>query len=285
MKASRLITVGLCALFVAFVMHCGGDDATCSKDGDPCSQGSVKGVCFSGSCTLNACVTDRNGTLSKRASGEINSDDGCQICDPSSDRAGWSKVSCPTVPSACRKANARCDATSLGGACRGEECCVYEPTWDGNGTAPECTYGAIKGTCDTQGRCTGVCKKNEDCVTGQPCRKFSCDVASESCSSTPDTGSVCDYVATGDGVCVAGVCQKQCTENGDCGPDGSCGPTGYCVAGRPNGSACTSNSQCNSANCECADSSCQSRVCAPPSTYSGARMSDADQGWRFAIGL
>jgi hypothetical protein len=283
MSVRRILGLGLAALAIMLLVRCGDDPQPCAINGAVCTQGDVKGVCFDGACAVDACVIDRNGTLSKHASGAINPQDGCQVCDPAASRTGWSGIGCPGVESACREKTAQCDANALGGACKGEECCVYKPTWDGQGTAPPCTYGAISGTCDAEGRCTGVCKKDADCATAESCRVFSCDTTTESCSSKPANSGPCDYVGSDDGQCVAGNCQKACSQDNECGADGSCGESGFCVAGRADGVACTADAQCRSGNCACINTACDSRVCAPAGSYGGARVRGADRGWRFAL--
>ncbi len=242
--------------------RCSSDDESCTSDGVPCQNGGRAGVCFGGSCGTQVCVI--NGK--SYAAGLLNPKSGCEICSPSHSRISWSPVTCRVSSDDCKAPRGSCDSSALGGACRGEECCVYAPAWDGQGTPPECTHGSAKGTCDAEGRCTGICTKNADCGAS-PCVDWTCDTTTGACLDAPRTGS-CDFSGVGDGVCVAGSCLKRCQSPADC-DGGPCDSNGYCLPRKANGASCESDGECASQQCECVDSPCSIRVCAADNCVCG----------------
>lgn len=257
--------LGLLALILA-TARCGTTETeTCVNTGDLCKQGGKAGVCFGKVCQTDTCVIKQGSHLA----GAVNPKNGCEVCNPSKSRSEWTTFVCPLGQDDCLSPNGECQATALGGACRGPECCVYQPAWNGQGTAPECTYGTAKGTCDAAGRCTGVCTQDTDCAGGKPCVSATCETATGTCITTPQAdGSTCPFTTADDGKCVAGKCVKQCTSQSDCGT-GQCGSDGYCVARKANGETCLGDTECQSSHCECVDSPCSIRVCAAQNCICG----------------
>lgn len=157
--------------------------------------------------------------------------------------------------------NSNCDN---GTYCDGEEICDPENAGaDVNG----CIDPIAEIDCNDSINCTtDSCDENNDtcsnvpddnfCDDSNPCTTDICSNSEDCTSSNVADGTACAYSASKSnspgGICISGVCEKECTQNSDCN-DGfsctsdTCDPTyGYCVY-TPVNSACDDSNVCNGA--------------------------------------
>jgi len=217
-------------------------------DGEFCAGGSGNGVCLAGECVATHCSI--NGQV--YASGQYNTANGCEFCDPAQSLTTWSLATCSTNGGGeCRQPNGTCDPTAASG-CQGQACCLYQPIWDGNGTAPSC---GAQGSCNTQGVCVG-CILPTDCDDGNDCTAEACN--GNECSNAPQSGGACSTTGTvTDGTCTVGTCKladgQTCELGAECASN-NCESDVCCVSGSD---CCTLEADCGGHwACESASSAC-----------------------------
>jgi hypothetical protein len=140
------------------------------------------------------------------------------------------------VCTALKPSGAACQATSqcaYGLGCAGATCKplpkLGEPCPDGV-CRDAGNYCNAAGTCAQIGLAGDACTSNDDCSPFYPC-----DTTTMTCTQGPQTGEAC---AMG----------QRCFDADTFCDTSAAAPT--CVTRRPDGGTCTSNSQCESHNCD-----------------------------------
>jgi hypothetical protein len=174
----------------------------------------------------------------------------------------------------CSKGNCECaDAACSSKVCSAVDCdCKYNANGDGTCNSgflndgvddPDDTCGAQ--TCCGDNNCGGtsnlcniadgaLCNTNQDCESNQcECTNATCTTSAKRCSPVD---CICKFNVTGDGSCDGDVTTTTDPED--------CVSTDNCVAGsckHPNNRPCTTDSDCISNFCECADAGCTYKEC------------------------
>jgi len=268
---------------------CAGTGVAEIYDG-ACIQGACVYTPTSVSCTscpdslacLSGCMIDTNGdgVPERIAGGTFAVGDGCLVCAQAQSLSKWSAVACAQVIpiNVCRTLAGQCVSTELGGACSGQSCCVFGPSWPPGDTAaqPQCPLGVedVGGDGVALGEVwSGVCTHDGNCAG---CTLDSqCDDANE-CSADFCVGGVCTH----DLVTKIGT---ACTTTGSLvADDGKCVSVGNAVVCRPKlGAACNAlagGSDCASGHCVdgvCCESACDG-ICAQCGSDGKCSVAPAD---------
>lgn len=160
-------------------------------------------------------------------------------------------------------------------ACDGTcEACTSALTGKATGSCKPIAAGADpQGECSDYGASTcgqnGLCNGSAACqlyATGTVCQAASCASATsrniaDTCNGTGTcTDAGVQNCATGY-ACVSGVCQTSCTDDSACASAYYCDTISkQCVADKPQGQACSSNSACQG-NANCVDGVCCDSAC------------------------
>ncbi|MEE8408149.1 MAG: hypothetical protein V3T05_00960 [Myxococcota bacterium] len=265
---------------------CAGDDScyagvclldngqTCSSD-SACGNGNCE--CDGANCSTRecsavdcTCTYNTNGTTST-CDGPLNNglDDPQDCVGVNGCYAGVCLLdngqSC-TGDSACGSGNCEC----VNSSCSGRECsavaCVCG--YNTNGTTATCDGSLNSGTldpedCDGTSSCFGGQCKAQDgqpCSADTNCGSNNCECTNASCGSRECSavGCLCTYNTDG----TTGSCDGDLSSGIDDPED--CIGIFSCYAGaceKDNGASCTTNTECNSNQCECIDAGCSAKVC------------------------
>lgn len=186
------------------------DDVSCASDNLSCTND----VCRSGICSHEQVADTCQIDGACYADGQVNPDDGCQLCDPSKTVSAWSTRSCADsltctvnrcVAGSCDFSQIQNGFCLIGGTCYAtgtsrpaDEC--WECTASSSQTdwtvqdGKACTQGGNSGRCDSSGSCCIGCLGGGTCeagdtddacgVAGQVCDNCTAYHPSRSCNST-----------------------------------------------------------------------------------------------------
>ncbi len=241
--------------------ECRGIPYSCSAEGMPCvtlacdgAGGCVVSEVQAGFCYLeDACWTD----------GEVQPEDPCHVCDPSSSQTDWSAPACddqdPCTADTCDPGTG-CVHAPADGPCEDGDPCTTGDTCSGGQCLPgsgvlDCDDGnpcTVDG-CDAGQGCVHVEDAAQACDDHNPCTQEGCDPGT-GCTWTPVEGTCNDEDACtlgdfcAEGVCVAGRGIPDCDDDNECTED-SCRPEVGCIHARrtgpcDDGVACTEDDQC-----------------------------------------
>lgn len=253
----------------------------CGVDGECASGSCADGFCCDGPCdgACQACSSALTGGSDGTCGGIVDDVDN-GLCDASG--AGCSGASCRCDNGTCKLglgltcsvdgdcASGECECADSGCStrkcnavacpdCKFADASYADTTCSGNRSGNGCT-GCGDASCECA---AGVCLSADGqvCAVDGECASANCECANSGCTSKKCNAvacATCKYDASNyvDGTCSSGTTGNSCT---GCGVTSCQCSGGSCL--RVNNQTCTSDSQCVSGNCECADSTCTARKC------------------------